>query len=164
MRNRRPKLPGKGQHRISVICEGYEEEMYFKRLLNLGLWSPKYCFKLINVKAASKILSKYEYEYRNEGSELILVFCDTDRPPYAGYMTIRNGIADILGCSPDNAEQVLMYANPCTMQILLLHFDSGIRLMTQSKRKNAPLIEQLTGVVDYDAHTEQINPNSRSGF
>ena len=41
------------------------------------------------------------------------------------------------------------------MQIILSHF-GDVSLSSQSKRINAPIIEQLTGVKDYNAKDEQI--------
>ena len=48
------------------------------------------------------------------------------------------------------AEKLIIFANPCTMQIILSHF-GDVSLSSQSKRVNAPIIERLTGVKDYDA-------------
>lgn len=48
-----------------------------------------------------------------------------------------------------------MFANPCTMQIVLSHF-ADVQLTNQGKKTNADIIEKLTGVKNYDAHFEQI--------
>ena len=52
-------------------------------------------------------------------------------------------------------ENLVIYANPCSMQVILLHFGSEpVSLKTQSKHVNADIIEQLTGVAGYKAHQE----------
>lgn len=50
-----------------------------------------------------------------------------------------------------------MYANPCTMQIILMHFADSVQLSSQSKKTNAQQIAKLTGVENYDAHAAQID-------
>ena len=48
--------------------------------------------------------------------------------------------------------ELLIFANPCSMQIILLHFgEEPVSLKTQSKRVNAKIIEKLTGVAGYKA-------------
>ena len=54
----------------------------------------------------------------------------------------------------DATSQVVIYANPCSMQIILLHF-SVVSLKTQGKKTNAKLIEQLTDVKGYKANQEE---------
>lgn len=51
----------------------------------------------------------------------------------------------------DAASQVVIYANPCSMQVILLHF-AVVSLKTQGKKSNAKLIEELTGVKGYKAN------------
>ena len=53
------------------------------------------------------------------------------------------------------AEKLIIFANPCTMQIVLSHF-GDVELKNQGKKTNSAEIEKWTGVKDYDAHEDQI--------
>ena len=141
-------------HNICVICEGNEEHEYFLRLMNLKLWDPSYNFTPINVKSASNVFPRFQNEYQNDYYEIILIFCDTDKKPYKEYSLIKDKIIKFLGNS-QSVKKLIMFANPCTMQIILLHF-GNVSLKNQGKKTNAPLIEQLTGIKNYDAHKNQI--------
>ena len=48
----------------------------------------------------------------------------------------------------------MFFANPCSMQIILSHFDK-VALKSNKKSVNAPIIEKLTGVPDYKATENQ---------
>lgn len=156
MTNEFPASLSVHRHHICIICEGTEDYEYLMKLEKLGLWSRSYKFRMINAKKASHIPEAYEYSYRSDRFELVLVFCDTDRPPHTEFERIREKLSDLLHCPLSKVESVIMYANPCTMQIMLRHFDPKVELSTQNKKKNAPRIEELTGVKDYDAHADQI--------
>ena len=140
--------------RIRVICEGLEEFEYFKRLLKLNVWNEKYDFNPINVNSASNIVLRFRDVYINEKNDAILIFCDTDKYPYREFQKIKDGINQMLG-KRKVAEKIIVFANPCTMQIILSHFDE-VHLKSQGKKTNAPVIQRCTGVEKYDAHKDQI--------
>ena len=142
------------QHRICVICEGLEDIPYFNRLLDLIVWSSAYKFTTINAKSASTIPARFEDAYHNNQYEIILIFCDTDKALYREYSQIKKKINRFLGKQKAD-EKLIIFANPCTMQIILSHFGE-VSLTSQGKKTNAALIEELTGVKDYDAHEEQV--------
>ena len=149
------KLPNiNRKHRVCVICEGNEDHAYLQKLVNLSVWNKIYDFKLINVKSASNIFPKYQNEYNNNSYEIILVFCDTDKSPYKQYVPIKKKINEFHD-RPSASGKIIIFANPCTMQIILLHFGE-ICLKKQGKKTNSDIILQLTGVENYDAHEEQI--------
>ena len=55
-----PKLPVSLQrHSICVICEGNEDYLYFKRLLELNVWNEVYSF-YVSVKFASSFSENSE--------------------------------------------------------------------------------------------------------
>ena len=149
---RLPRLSSK--HKVCIICEGYEEHQYLNKLINLSVWSNNYEFILINAKSASNIFPKYQDAYNNARYEIILVFCDTDKPPFKEYNLIKNKINGFHG-KRNASNKTVIFANPCTMQIILLHFDD-VLLTTQAKKTNSPIIYKLTGVENYDAKEEQI--------
>ena len=146
--------PVQSRHRICVICEGYEDYHYFRRLLDLNVWNSAYSFTLINVKSASNIPSRFQNEFQNNSYEIILVFCDTDKEPYREYVQVKAKINRFLG-KRKAAEKLIIFANPCTMQIMLLHF-GDISLKNQGKKTNSAVIAQMTGIQSYEAHEGQI--------
>lgn len=151
--NRLPNLERK--HKICVICEGYEDVAYFKRLLKLNVWSTVYEFQPINVKGASNIPAQFQDAFQNDRYDLILVFCDTDKAPYREYSLVKGKINRLFN-KTKAAEKLIIFANPCTMQIILSHFGE-VSLKNQGKRTNGAEIEKWTGVKNYDAHAEQID-------
>lgn len=149
---RLPNLSSK--HKVCIICEGFEEHYYLNKLVNLNVWKDCYEFTLINVKSASKIFPKYQDAYNNARYEIILIFCDTDKPPFKEYNLIKNKINEFHG-KRNASNKIVIFANPCTMQIMLLHFND-VLLTTQAKKTNSSIIYKLTGVENYDAKEEQI--------
>ena len=143
------------RHRVCVICEGLEDTEYFNRLLQLNVWRTDiYDFYPINAKSASNIFARYQDAYNNDAYEVILVFCDTDKAPYREYSLIKNKINGFHAKS-GVTDKVVIFANPCTMQIVLSHFgDADLR--NQGKKTNGRIIEELTGVANYDAHADQV--------
>ena len=113
-----------------------------------------YEFVPINAKSASSIFPRYQNEYNNNSYSAILVFCDTDKPPYREYTQVKKKINEFHNKTSASGK-VVIFANPCTMQIILSHF-ADVLLTTQSKRTNANLIFDLTGVENYDAHEDQV--------
>lgn len=142
------------RHSICVICEGNEDYLYFKRLLELNVWNEVYSFFPINAKSASNIPARFQDAYQNDIYEVILIFCDTDKAPYREYDLIKKKINGFLG-KLKATEKIIIYANPCTMQIILSHF-GDVSLKNQGKKTNAEVIERYTGVKNYDAHKDQI--------
>lgn len=152
------KLPSirVGQHKVCVICEGNEDYAYMQRILELNVWSSEYDFQLINAKSESNIFARYQDAYNNDRYEIILVFCDTDKAPHTQYKQLKQKLNAFHGNKRTAADKVIIFANPCTMQIVLLHF-GDVSLKNQGKKTNAPVIERLTGVPNYDAHADQID-------
>lgn len=146
--------PIRSKHRICIICEGLEDYHYFNRLVDLNVWNLAYNFTLINAKSASNIPARFQNEFQNDRYEIILVFCDTDKAPYREYAQVKAKINNFLG-KRKIAEKVIIFANPCTMQIMLLHF-GDILLKNQGKKTNSSVIKDMTGIQNYDAHEEQI--------
>ncbi|MBO7254152.1 MAG: hypothetical protein J6V36_02490 [Clostridia bacterium] len=140
--------------RICVICEGYEDYHYFKRLSELNVWNEKYDFCPINAKGASNIFARYQDIYSNDRYEMVLIFCDTDKAPYREYSQLKKKINNLHN-GRVASEKIVIFANPCTMQIILLHFGE-VTLKNQGKKTNEKVIFDLTGVEGYDAHEEQI--------
>ncbi len=149
------KPPISYRHRVCVICEGLEDTEYFNRLLQLNVWrSDLYDFYSINAKSASNIFARYQNAYNNDAYEVILVFCDTDKAPYREYSQIKDKINGF-HAKTEATDKVVIYANPCTMQIVLSHFGE-VNLKNQGKKTNSKTIEALTEITGYDAHADQV--------
>lgn len=142
------------KHKICIICEGDEDTEYIKRLLELRVWNDKLDFYPINSKSASNIPARYQDAFQNNKYELVIIFCDTDKSPYKEYSLVKEKI-NLFHGKENASEKIIIFANPCTMQIILSHF-KDVSLEKQGKKTNGKIIEECTGVKNYDAHAEQI--------
>lgn len=151
MKSRLPSFLSK--NRICIICEGDEEYDYLSRLNELGVWNEQYDVLLDNADGNGNIPARYQDRYQNGSFEIVLVFCDTEKKPYEQYEDIKRKINEFHGV--DNvAEEILIYGNPCTMQIILEHW-TDVRLRTPAKKINAPIIKEFTGVENYKGKKDQ---------
>ena len=151
MGNRLPKIFTGS--RICIICEGDEEYEYLEKLISLDVWSKEYCFQLENAGGNGNIPARYQDKYRNGAFDLVLVFCDTDRKPYEQCVDIKRKINEFHGVE-NAADKIMIYGNPCTMQIIIEHW-GDVRLCSNNKKKNAPVIYDLTGIEGYKGRKEQ---------
>lgn len=152
MTNKLPKILDK--HKICIICEGSEEYNYLDRLKKLRVWNEQYEISLVNADGNGSIPARYQDCYQNGSYELVLVFCDTEKKPYQQYEEIKEKINEFHGI--DNAaDEVIIFANPCTMQIITKHWTEG-NIKSPAKKVNAPLIKEFTGVENYKARADQI--------
>ena len=140
--------------KVCIICEGLEEKLYMDKLESLKMWNQNYSFKFIDAKGASNVFSRYQHEYNNNNNWVTLVFCDVDKSPHKEYVKTKKAINDFHN-KRTLADKITIFANPCTMQIILSHF-GDVSLTTQAKKTNAPKIEELTGVAGYGGHEGQI--------
>lgn len=151
MANKLPDIFDK--HKICIICEGNEEYEYLNRLKELNVWNKQYDISLANAKGNGNIPAIYQDCYQNGTYEIVMVFCDTEKKPYEQYEDIKRKINEFHGV--DNAaEQVIIFGNPCTMQIVTKHWTDE-NLKSPAKAINAPLIKKYTGV-------EKLQRKSRS--
>ena len=145
MPNKLPKFFD--NHKICIICEGNEEYEYLNRLKNLKVWNGQYDISLVNAGGNGNIPARYQDRYQNGADELVLVFCDTEKKPHEQYEDIKRKINEFHGV--DNAaDEVIMFGNPCTMQIISKHWTDE-NLKSPAKPVNAPLIKEYTGVENY---------------
>lgn len=140
------------QKKICVICEGHEEFDYFSKLIDCGMFHANYTFKLKNARSIDNIAAVYQNEFQNDNSDLIIIFCDTEVAPFDQFRNLIKKIDKYH--NKKIAKDIIFFANPCTMQIILSHFNS-VHLTTNSKSKNAQLIKKLTGVEEYQAREMQ---------
>lgn len=152
MQNKLPKLFDK--HKICVICEGNEEYEYLERLKVLNVWDAQYEIIPDNAGGNGNIPARYQDRYQNGSYELVLVFCDTEKKPYEQYEDIKHKINEFHGVETA-ADEVIMFGNPCTMQIISKHWTEAI-IKSPAKLVNAPLIEEFTSVKNYKGRADQI--------
>ena len=152
MQNKLPKLFDK--HKICVICEGNEEYEYLERLKALKVWDAQYEIIPDNAGGNGNIPARYQDSYQNGSYELVLVFCDTEKKPYEQYEDIKRKINEFHGIDTA-ADEVIMFGNPCTMQIITKHWTETL-IKSPVKPVNAPLIEEFTGVKNYKGRADQI--------
>lgn len=140
--------------KICVICEGDEEYAYLERLIVLNVWNTQYKILPDNAGGNGNIPARYQDRYQNGSYELVLVFCDTEKKPYEQYEEIKQKINEFHGV--DNAaDEVVIFGNPCTMQIIIKHWADD-NLKSPAKKINASLIKEYTGVENYKARADQI--------
>lgn len=152
MTNKLPKFSDK--HKICIICEGNEEYEYLERLKNLKVWNEQYDISLVNARGNGNIPARYQDRYQNGSYEIILVFCDTEKKPHEQYEDIKRKINEFHGVL-NAADKVVMFGNPCTMQIISKHWTDE-NLKSPAKSVNAPLIKNYTGVEDYKGRADQV--------
>ncbi len=138
--------------RICIICEGYEEKEYFDRLVELNVFSNAYDFITINAKSINNIFRRYQEKYQSSSYHVVLIFCDTDKISKSNYIELKDKINKFHGNIVN--DKIIMFGNPSTMQIFLLHF-KYIKLTSQSKHVNARYIAELTNIDNYDAKEKQ---------
>ncbi len=139
--------------KICIICEGFEEYDYMTRLNELQVWDSAYNIRPDNAKGNGNIFARYQDRFQSASYDLVLVFCDTEKKPYEQYNDIKCKINDFHD-NPKAARKVIIFANPCTMQIILSHW-AQVSLTTAAKKTNAPLIHQYTTIPNYKATRDQ---------
>ena len=150
--NRIPRLSDK--HKICMICEGNEEFQYIEKLKSLKVWNEQYEIIPDNADGNGNIPARYQDSYQNDSYELVLVFCDTEKKPYEQYKDIKRKINEFHGIDTAD-EEVIMFGNPCTMQIIIKHWTEA-HIIKPAKAINAPLIEKYAGVKNYKGRADQI--------
>lgn len=153
MGNKIPELYDR--HKICIICEGSEEKKYLEKLISLNVWNNQYDISLVDAEGNGNIPARYQEKFQVGSYEVVLVFCDTERKPHEQYEDIKRKINEFHGVS-NAADEVVIFGNPCTMQIILSHWES-VKISSPSKAKNAKLIKKYTGINNYKARTDQID-------
>lgn len=139
--------------KICIICEGNEEYDYLDKLKSLGVWNERYDFFLENAEGNGNIPARYQDKYQNGSYDLVLIFCDTEKKPYEQYEDIKNKVNALHG-QDKVADEIIIFGNPCTMQIVLLHI-KPILLKSPAKKTNSPYIKSCFGVDNYKGRKDQ---------
>lgn len=151
MQNRLPAFLNKC--RVCIICEGDEEYDYLDRLSKIEVWNKAYKVTLDNAGGNGNIPARYQDRYQNGSYDIVLIFCDTEKKPYEQYEDIKQKINEFHGVA-HAAEEVIVFGNPCTMQIIIEHW-ADVKLKTPAKKVNSEIIGKLTGVNNYKGRADQ---------
>ncbi len=151
MQNRLPAFLNKC--RVCIICEGDEEYDYLDRLNKIEVWNKAYKVTLDNAGGNGNIPARYQDRYQNGSYDIVLIFCDTEKKPYEQYEDIKQKINEFHGVD-HAAEEVIVFGNPCTMQIIIEHW-ADVKLKTPAKKVNSEIIGKLTGVNNYKGRADQ---------
>ena len=81
----------------------------------------------------------------------MIVFCNTGKKPHEQYEDIKRKFNSV----DNEADEVIMFDNPCTMQIISKHLTDE-NLESSSKPVNAHLIKEYTRVENYKGRADQI--------
>ncbi len=140
---------------ILIIAEGYEEKPYIDKLLSFpNINKDVYNIKpAVNAKGSGNIFARYQYEFQRNYYDLVLVFCDADKGSDE-FLKLVNKIGEFFINNKD-AIKVFMFVNPVTLQVVLSHF-GDVHITNVGKKSNCLLVEQLTGIKNYDAKEDQI--------
>lgn len=130
MQNRLPAFLNKC--RVCIICEGDEEYDYLDRLNKIEVWNKAYKVTLDNAGGNGNIPARYQDRYQNGSYDIVLIFCDTEKKPYEQYEDIKQKINEFHGVD-HAAEEVIIFGNPCTMQIIIEHW-ADVKLRTPAKK------------------------------
>ncbi len=154
MSRRLPKISRKT--RICILCEGFEEHDYMRKLLSLEVWNDSYDISLVNAEGQGNLFARYQSYYQMDSHEAIFIITDTDAPPYDQYNWLKTKL-NRHHHRQHAAKHLLFFGNPCTMQFILLHWEEAaeLQLHSASKQVNAPLIYKLTGIRHYHARKSQ---------
>lgn len=109
------------KRKICIICEENEEYEYLNCLKKLKVWSERYDISLVNANGNGNIPARYQDRYQNGSYELVLIFCDTDKKPYEQFEDIKRKINEFHAID-SAASRVIIFGNPCTMQIIIKHW------------------------------------------
>jgi len=138
---------------VCIICEGDEEYDYLDRLNKIEVWNEAYKVTLDNAGGNGNIPARYQDRYQNGSYDIVLIFCDTEKKPYEQYEDIKQKINEFHGVD-HAAEEVIVFGNPCTMQIIIEHW-ADVKLKTPAKKVNSEIIGKLTGVNNYKGRADQ---------
>ena len=146
--------PLKDNKKIYIICEGSEEYDYLNQLKLLHVWSDVYDITLRDAKGNGNLYPIYQDVYQKGNYDLVVIVCDTEKKPHEQFNDICCKVNSLHACELAS-QHVVMFTNPCTMQVILLHWDISVRLQSPSKRRSAAYIETYTGIQDYSAKESQ---------
>ncbi len=140
---------------VLIIAEGFEEKPYLDKILSFpNIRKDIYNFApVVNVKGSGRIDARFQYEIQRGFYDIVLIFCDADKGSDDFLKLVEK--LDCFFKEKYNSLNVIIFANPVTLQIVLSHY-GDVSLTSSAKRTNSPIVKALTGIDNYDAKEEQI--------
>ncbi len=155
MPTRLPLSLAKKRYSVLIICEGQEDKEYISRLVELGVFSSSLDITAMDAKGSSKIFSCFKNVLLVAPFyDLIVIFCDTEMPPYEEYTRQINKVNSLYE-GKDVSSSVFYFVNPVTMQLVLLHKGED-KLTSSHKSEYADIVYKLFNVASYRAHISQV--------
>ena len=141
---------------ILILAEGFEEKPYIDKILSFpNINKDIYTFaETVNVKGNGNIPARYQFEIQRGFYDVVLVFCDADKGSEQSLSLVYD-IGEKFFLRKESGIEVFIFANPVTIQLVLSHF-GDVNITKIGKKSNAEIVEQLTGIKNYDAKKEQI--------
>ena len=142
---------------VLILVEGFEEKPYIDRILSFpNINKDVYHFsEPVNVKGNGRIAARYQYEVQTGFHDIVLVFCDADKGSDQ-FLSIVNEIGEEFFLNKEDGIKVFIFSNPVALEIVLSHFGE-VHLTKVAKKDNVKVVEELTGIKDYNASKDQIN-------
>ena len=141
---------------ILIIAEGYEEKPYIDKILSFPNINKElyYFAETINAKGNGSIPARFQYELQRGYYDIVLIFCDADKGSDQ-FLKLVYKIGEEFFQKREDGFDVFIFANPVTLQVVLSHFGDA-KLKNVSKKSNAKIVEDLTGIKEYNANEDQI--------
>jgi len=154
--------PSEHQFKILVICEGDEEIMYLQALIDLNVFDPMYEVipKLAALApgdsgGAGKVPMVFQYYYTSQAYDAMYFMIDVDANPHEAFENVKTKVN---GIAPKLFEKHALYTNPCTLQLMVLHFEKTV-LSNQNKANNTAVVKRIWPSIkkQYSAKAYQLN-------
>lgn len=154
-------------YRIAIVCEGQEEMMYIKALQSLAIFCPIY--EIIPVLATSGSddrvggagnIPAFFQDCLTKPFDAVFFLLDVDSHPHQAFEAVRKKVELVVG--PAGFSRFALYTNPCTLQLMVLHFEKTA-LISQSKMANRQIVNRIWPKIKrYDAEEWQLEEMSYS--
>ncbi len=149
--------------KITIICEGLEEEQYLSKLRSFNRWNEKDLnIKIVNPGGISATYTYLDHD-RTSGNkaDYYFIFCDTGDSGKQSRIDFKEKVIDKInddyfGKNP--SKEIVIFANPCTMQIILSHFKRA-HVTTEDIDTIKEYVAKTAGIRAYkkdDLHIKQL--------
>ncbi len=140
--------------KILVICEGGEDYLYINHLISLNVFNPHLQICALDARGSSRIYEAYKKSVSSGEYDLVFIYCDTELSPYSDYKNNKRKI-NYLYYKRDVFSDITFFANPVTMQIMILH-KTDILIPSNKKADYQTIVNDYYGIINYDASGEQV--------
>jgi|LSQX01.2.fsa_nt_gb hypothetical protein len=126
--------------KIRIICEGSEETNFLDILKEKGyLTIPHLDITYDVAPGYGSVGPMFHTAFSSGEYDAIFAFVDVDNFKTPCYKKVESDLKSILGFDPKN---VIIFTNPCTLQLEVIGIKPHIRLSTSSKAVNDQYVKQ----------------------